>query len=297
MRDVDDLAVGVALRSLRERRSWRQRDLAERAGVSQSLISFAERGMFGQMSFGSIRRIFEALEARLELRVVWRAGELDRLVDQRHAAIVESVIRVLRDAGWEVRAEVPFSHFGDRGSVDVFAWHAASGAILLIEVKSQVYSVEETLRRFQTKIRLAAVIAKDHVGWTPRIVGSALVLPESAGTRRRIDAHPATFSASFPDRGRELRAWLRRPDRRLAAIWFLSANDLVRAIPRTVRRVRVGKAGVSSGMSASHQGQAVPPIRPTPAIPDRTPELARAGFIADRMDLGAERDPRGSSRD
>lgn len=285
---MDDIAVGAALRALRERRGMRQRDLAARAGVSQSLVSFVERGLFARMSFAAIRRIFTALDARVELRVVWQSGELDRLVDRRHAAIVEAVIRALREAGWEVRAEVPLSKFGDRGSVDVFAWHAASGAVLLIEVKSQLYSVEETLRRFHAKIRLGAAIAKEQLGWTPRVVGSALVLPESAGTRRRLDAHAATFAASFPARGRELRAWLRRPDRAIAAIWFLSANDLVRAIPRTVRRVRVARGADPSASTGSHQGKAATAIPPTRSMADRTAELARAGFIADRSAFAEE---------
>jgi len=282
---MNDTAVGSALRDLRERRGWRQRDLAERANASQSLVSLVERGIFARMSFGAMRRVFAALDARLELRVFWKAGEIDRLADGRHAAIVESVIRVLQEAGWQVRAEVPFSVFGDRGSVDVLAWHAASGAVLLIEVKSQLYSVEETLRRFQTKIRLAPEIAKDRLGWTPRVVGAALVLPESAGTRRRVDAHSATFTASFPDRGRELRAWLRRPDRRLSAIWFLSANDLVRAIARPIQRVRVAKGAKPSDTTASTQRQPRGRIARTPEVGDRTAELARSGFIADRTAL------------
>jgi len=163
---MNDTAVGSALRDLRERRGWRQRDLAERANASQSLVSLVERGIFARMSFGAMRRVFAALDARLELRVFWQAGEIDRLADGRHAAIVESVIRVLQEAGWQVRAEVPFSVFGDRGSVDVLAWHAASGAVLLIEVKSQLYSVEETLR--SSRRRSASLPKSRRTGWAGR---------------------------------------------------------------------------------------------------------------------------------
>lgn len=237
------------------------------------------------MSFGTIRRVFAALEARLECRATWHAGELDRLVDQRHAAIVESVVRTMRALGWEVRPEVSLARTGNRGSIDVFAWHTATRAVLLLEVKSEIYSVEETLRRFQGKIQLASVVAREQLGWAPWIVGSALVLPESAGIRRRLAAHSATFAAAFPDRGRELRAWLQRPERPLAAIWFLSTSDLVRALPRTVRRVRVpARAGRSETTrnSPGHGPARIPAVR---AIPDRRAEFARAGFIADRWAL------------
>lgn len=72
-------------------------------------------------------------------------------------------------------------------------------------MKSDVYSLEETLRRFHVKVRLADVISAEQLGWRPRVVGSALVLPESGGARRRLDAHAATMGSVFPDRGRDVR--------------------------------------------------------------------------------------------
>src|SRR5437762_9067185 len=212
---MDDLRVGLAVRAMRQRRGWRQADLAGRADVSQSLVSLLERGQLVHVSIVALRRIFDALDARVTLNVNWRGGELDRLMDRRHAAIVEAVVRTMHAEGWQTLPELTFSRFGERGSIDVFAWHAAFGAVLLIEVKSEVYSVEETLRRFHVKVRLASDIANDHLGWRPRVIGAALVMPESSGGRRRLEAHAATMANVFPDRGRDVRPWLRKPDRAL----------------------------------------------------------------------------------
>ena len=42
--------------------------------------------------------------------------------------IVEHVVAATRASGWEVLVEYGFNHYGDRGSVDVLAWHAGSRA-------------------------------------------------------------------------------------------------------------------------------------------------------------------------
>src|SRR3954468_1766693 len=174
---MDDVRIGIAVRALRQRRGWRQIDVAMRAGVSQGVVSLLERGRVLHVSTAAFRAVANALDARIEIRLSWNGGELDRLVDAKHAAIVEAVVTLLKAEGWQVRTEVSFSHFGDRGSVDVLAWNAAAGAILLIEVKSQLYSVEETVRRIHVKERLASVIARDALGLVPRLVGTAIVLP------------------------------------------------------------------------------------------------------------------------
>ncbi|HVH18470.1 MAG TPA: helix-hairpin-helix domain-containing protein, partial [Myxococcota bacterium] len=63
----------------------------------------------------------DAVAARLAERGFALDG--DRLLDERHAAMVEAVMRRLVALGWKVRAEVTFSSFGERGSIDVFGWN------------------------------------------------------------------------------------------------------------------------------------------------------------------------------
>jgi transcriptional regulator with XRE-family HTH domain len=290
---VDDVQIGTAVCTLRQRLGWRQSDLGERADVSTSLVSLLESGQLVHVSIVALRRVFAALDARLDIRVRWRGGEIDRLLDRSHAAIVERVVQLLRDAGWDVRAEVSFSRYGDRGSIDVFAWNAALRAVLLIEVKSEIYSLEETLRRFHVKVRLAPEISIEQLGWRPRVVGSALVLPESSAARRRLAAHAYTVASAFPDRGRDVRLWLRQPDRALSAVWFLSDSGVVgvKQTPRWRIHVKptplppdsdvIGKRRPKgpTAASADRPAATATPVTPMTVETDNRTELARAGFV------------------
>ncbi|MBI2782085.1 MAG: hypothetical protein HYX55_09865 [Chloroflexi bacterium] len=51
----------------------------------------------------------------------------------------------LRALGWEVVLEATFFIRGERGSIDVLAWHAASRVVLVIEVKSVVPDIQAML--------------------------------------------------------------------------------------------------------------------------------------------------------
>jgi hypothetical protein len=76
---------------------------------------------------------------RIDLVARWRGGDLDRLVNARHAALHEAVGRTLSEvAGREYAPEVSFSVYGERGIIDILAWHGASRALLVIELKTEI---------------------------------------------------------------------------------------------------------------------------------------------------------------
>jgi transcriptional regulator with XRE-family HTH domain len=206
------------LRALRRRRDWQQVDLAELSGLSQSAISLIERGHWTSLSVKTLRRAFAAVEASFDGLVGWRGGSLDRLLDQRHAALVEQVVAVLRDAGWQVAVEVSYQIYGERGSIDILAIDQASGTALVIEIKTEIASAEETIRRLDAKARLAARVCFERFGWRPRVIARCLVLPEGETHRRRVRALGATFDAAFPMRGRAFRSWLRSPSQPVSAL-------------------------------------------------------------------------------
>src|SRR4029079_17838803 len=81
-------------------------------------------------------------------------GDIDRVADEGHAALVGLVAALLEGLGWQVRPEVSFSVFGERGSIDLVAWHPTARILLVVEVKTSLNSVEETLRRHDLKVRL-----------------------------------------------------------------------------------------------------------------------------------------------
>lgn len=236
---MDDRRVGLLVRALRRRRHWRQADVAVAAGLSQSAVSRIERGHLDGLSVRVIRRVLGAVEARAEIDIRWRGGLADQLLDERHAAMGTRIAAMLRDLGWQVIPEVTFQHFGERGSIDLFASHSESRAVCIIELKSAVHSYEETQRRLDTKARLAPVVAQERLGWRPRLIGVFLVVEESSTNRRRLRSIEPLVRAGLPATGRAVRRWLAQPVGSLRGVWFLSPSP-----GRTGRQARVGPARV-----------------------------------------------------
>jgi len=189
------------------------------------------------MTIGSLDALAGALGATLVVDLRWRGADLDRLIDRLHAEVQEAASRLTR-AGWLVRAEVTFNHYGDRGACDLVALHPATGVLAVVEVKSRLGNVQEMLHRLDTKARLGGLLAQQ-LGWPrPTSLARALVLAESRSTRRVLARHPALFAA-FPLRGRPATRWLRRPAAgRLGIVWFEVASDAADSRVTEDRRVR-----------------------------------------------------------
>jgi transcriptional regulator with XRE-family HTH domain len=236
---VDTIRIGRVVRALRIRLRWRQIDLAMRAGVSQSLIARVERGGADRLTVKVLEAILAALGARLNVRADWNREAADRLLDADHAALVELVLQMLRDFGWEVLPEVSFAIAGERGSIDILGWHAATQTLLIVEVKSIVPDVQATLFVFDRKVRLAGRIGAER-GWPARRVAQLIVVAESRTARRRVEAHAATFEARLPDRSRAIRAFLAAPGGHpdLRGLWFLPNRTGASSRQRVVRRSR-----------------------------------------------------------
>jgi transcriptional regulator with XRE-family HTH domain len=190
---------------------WRQSDVASRAGLSQDSVSRAERGRIAEMSVAHLESIAKALDAELVVSLRWRGGELDRLIDEGHAALMSYVAAWLGRLGWEVRAEVTYSRWGERGSIDVLALHEATATLLVVEVKTELVSLEETIRRHDAKTRLAPQIATEQLGWRPKTIGRLLVIADTATQRRRVDRVDEVLRRTHPVRGAAARQWMRLP--------------------------------------------------------------------------------------
>jgi transcriptional regulator with XRE-family HTH domain len=172
---VDIVRFGRGIRALRIRRHWRQDDLALAAGVSRSIIARIEAGTAASMPVGKLDSVAQALGARSDLRLSWNGEALDRLLDRHHASLVEAIVARLREAGWEMAAEATFWVRGERGSVDVLAWHGETQSVLVIEVKSVVPDIQAMLAALNRKVRLAPEIARER-GWSPVAVSKLLVI-------------------------------------------------------------------------------------------------------------------------
>lgn len=243
---MDDLAIGRVFRELRIRLGLPQRVIAQRAGISTGSYSDIERGKIERVALTRLRRVAKVLDVRLMLEPRWRGAALDRVLSSRHAAMTETVTRMLIEAGWEVRPEVSFNHFGERGVVDLVAWRPERGVLLLVELKTELVNPNELLAVTDRRRRLAATIVAP-LGWRPATVGQWVVVAGSRTNQRRLAQHRTVFRAAFPADGRSVRGWLVKPDSPISALWFLPDSGATsvgrRLAPRL--RVRLGEPSVS----------------------------------------------------
>jgi transcriptional regulator with XRE-family HTH domain len=231
---MDPVRLGHDVRLLRRRRGWSQRRLAAEATVSRWTIARIEGGRADRLRLDVLGAIVATLGGYLSVRILYQGEALDRLRDRRHASLVDALVRRLRSDGWDVATEVSFNHYGERGSIDILAFHPATRALLVIEVKTVVPDVGGMLATLDRKVRLAAGIARDR-GWAAGTVSKLLVLPEESTARRRIDEHRATFSTAFPLRNVAVNRWLRSPSGRLSGLLFLSTARPGDPTPRAAR--------------------------------------------------------------
>lgn len=238
---MDPVRLGLAFRALRRRRGWTQAQLAAHAHLSRSTVQRTERGDAEAFTGRTLRAIARALGARFEQRLLWQGEALDRLLDADHAALVERVVTWLRGEGWEVVPEATFAIGGERGSIDVLAFHAGTGALLVVEVKSVVPDVQGTLSGIDRKARIAPALARAR-GWNVTSVGRLLVLPEDRTARRRVARHASTFEATLPERNVEVRRWVREPSGGLRGLVFLTNANQRGARHRVPAGGRPGRA-------------------------------------------------------
>jgi transcriptional regulator with XRE-family HTH domain len=226
---MDDQQVGIALRSIRVRKRWRQADLATRAGVSRSTIGRIERGRLETVPLGTIRRVAAAPDARFDTVVRWQGGDLGRVISARHAAMHEVIARLFADhRDWVAEPEVSFSIYGERGIIDILAWHPTRRILLVIELKTEFVDINEMMGSVDRKRRLAWKIASER-GWDPVAVATWVVLPDNRTNRRALAAHEAVLRAKFPVDGRKVRSWLRDPNGSLDALSLLPSVASVNA--------------------------------------------------------------------
>ena len=206
-----------------------QSELAAQAGLAQQTVSLIERGHADDATLRTVRRLVTPLGGTVDLVLRWKGPELDRLADARHARIVKAVVTRL-GTDWQVLAEYSFNHYGDRGSVDVLAWQPAMLALLLVEVKSELDSLEAVLRSMDVKLRVVPPLIARQRGWQVKALGSILVLPDESTARRVVARMGPIFDVALPSRTLAVRQWLRAPAGSLRGIWFLADTPTRRVV-------------------------------------------------------------------
>ncbi len=234
--------VPLSMRALRTKLRWRQSDLAARARRSRDAVSRVERAHLAGVTIGTLNGLVDALGATLVVEMRWHGADLGRLVDTAHAQLVERASRRITAAGWMTRNEVSFNHFGDRGSCDLLAWHPATRTLLIVEAKTRLGDLQETLHRLDVKVRVAPILALGQSWPEPACVARALVLAEDRTNRRVLDRHAAVFG-TFAIRGWNAYRWLRRPSgERASLVWFEVLPDAGEGRTTSTDRVRIRHA-------------------------------------------------------
>ena len=246
---MEDQRFGTVIRAVRIRRGWRQSDLATAADVSRATISRLERGHMEDLALKTIRRIAKALDVRVDLTPRWRAGELDRLMNSKHSQLHESLARWFGDElpDWVLRPEVSFAVYGERGIIDILAWHPGRRALLVIELKTDIADVNELVGGVDRKRRLATGIART-MGWEPESV-SVWVVVAAGRTKSSADRGPRGHASRGVSDGWPLhQAWLGDPTGPVAALsmWRDVRTETVTASPTPVRRVRRPSTSVAA---------------------------------------------------
>ena len=260
---MEDLRLGAFVRAERRRRRLRQIDVAGLAGISRQTVSRLERGRIDRLTVASVRRICRALDTSIQLTPKSRGSDPDRLLDARHARLVQTAIAAL-GPGWLAVPEYSFNRYGDRGSVDVLAWQPAAEALLLIEAKSELHDVQETLRSMDVKARVLPGIVAGERGWRPRSVASVLLLPAESTARRSVDRLESVFGAALPSRTADVRRWIRLPSGSLRGVWFV-ADARTRGVirnpgsPGRIRRTEPASVHAHGAASRAPRGASEAP--------------------------------------
>jgi transcriptional regulator with XRE-family HTH domain len=261
---MDDQRIGASLRALRLRRRLRQADASVAAGIPRDVAMRIEAGRLERVRFGDIRRYAASLGARFDGSVLWQGADLDRMMNHGHARMHEVISRWLTAVGgWTTLPEVSFSFHGDRGVIDILAWHAASRTVLIIELKTRIVDINDLMTTMDIRARLARRIARER-GWDPMVIGLWVAVAPSRTNARVLADHATVLRAKFPDDGRVMRRWLAKPSGNVAALSFMPQVRLgdLRRDPTTPRRVRRGAPSVEQD--------------PTVAQPRRTPRIGVA---------------------
>jgi transcriptional regulator with XRE-family HTH domain len=225
---VNDLRLGSAPRAIRVRRRLRQTDVAAAARVSPTIVGRIEHGRLETIPIGSLRRVAQAVDARVDLIARWQGGDLSRLINARHAAMHEAMAQAFAASSeWHAEPEVSFSIYGERGIIDILAWHPGTRSILVVELKTELVDVNELMGTLDRKRRLAAEIARQR-SWQPNSVSTWVVLADSRTNRRALSIHETLLRTKFPDDGRRVRGWLHHPDAPMLALSFLPSIHAVK---------------------------------------------------------------------
>jgi hypothetical protein len=173
---------------------------------------------------------------------------------------------------------VSFNVYGERGIIDLLARHRARRALLVIELKTELVDPNELLGSMDR--RLASPAGSPRIAADRHRDGQRLaVIAESRMNRRHAGAVRSLLRAAFPEDGRAVRRWLRDPDRRQLAMFFLSDSAQGSAVLHLAPRKRVRRTA-SAGKWPDYASAGTGPescavVPNTSGVSEVRPEMGR----------------------
>jgi transcriptional regulator with XRE-family HTH domain len=203
--------AGQRLRAERRRREWTLRVVAERAGISPSMVQAIEAGDVGGLE--SYARVAVALGLRPELAM---ADDRERVRDPRrgtddfvHAAMGELEARLLARQGRRIGIDEPYQHYQFAGRADLIAWEGRD--LLHIENRTQFPNLQEAAGSYNAKRQYLARAMAERIGIGPdgwRSVTHVMACLWSAEVLHVLRLRRASFEALCPDPPDCWEAWV-----------------------------------------------------------------------------------------
>lgn len=191
-----------------------QQQLADAIGVTRAHISAIERGV-ANPTIDVVERLLRALGLEVDLAVRHPAIIGDRRMrDAVHARCSAYVQRRLGTAGWSIAREVEIVHGSSHGWIDVLAFDARTGTLLVIEIKTRLDDLGAIERQIGWYSRSARDVAQ-RLGWRPRRVVPWLLVLASEECEARLRGDAELIRQAFPVRAAEMLALAADP----AAPW------------------------------------------------------------------------------
>jgi transcriptional regulator with XRE-family HTH domain len=224
-RPTDVFAIEFGRIAATTRRALRktQAVVGEAVGLSQPAVSLIEHGKLPGVSL----RVIGDLSAVLGIQIAWTmrppwvpgsiastsARRVQRAHGQRdrgHARCSAYVRRRLERLGWTVAQEVEIVLGRSHGWIDILAFHAATGALLVGEIKTELRDLGEIQRTLAWYEREAWASAR-RLGWTVRGVVVVLFVLATRENDQRVEQNGEVFAQTWPLRSRTLARWLADP--------------------------------------------------------------------------------------
>ena len=202
--------IGSAIRSTAESFGWSQRELARRLGTNQSAIRRLVAGG-ATIDSGLATAALELLGIQLTVdsNPIGLAGRREQR-DAVHARCCGYVARELTRRGWEARIEVEIGEGRYRGWIDILAYRQSDGALLVIEVKTEIDDFGRVLRTVGWYVRSSRDVAQSF-GWRPRRIVPVLIALATLETDARLTANADLVRNDLPGGAETLTPWIDDP--------------------------------------------------------------------------------------